>query len=244
VIRFYRVSHVLLAPNDELVAWLTRLTGKPTWLMRRGVDTRLFSPEKRDVADDVFRIGYVGRLSPEKNVRILPQIERALQAATDRPFHFVVVGEGLEREWLAREMSTVELPGVLRGETLARTYANMDLFVFPSETDTFGIAVLEALASGTPAVVTAHGGPKDIVEDGTSGVVARDADGFVEAILGFMNDHERHRFARTAARARACKASWDDVFTEVYDVYSHAVTVAPPADTGSGRSVHSPQIFR
>jgi len=84
----------------------------------------------------------------------------------------VVVGQGAEATWLRRNMQHAEFMGVLTGKNLSRAFANMDLFVFPSETDTFGLAVLEALSSGVPAVVTAVGGPKYTVlalADGFSG---------------------------------------------------------------------------
>src|SRR5206468_533319 len=101
VLQFYRRPAVLMAPNVELVEFLRRQTGKPTYLMRRGVDTALFSPAKRDRgADDrTFRFGYVGRLASEKNVRLLPCIERAILAAGHHPFRFQIVGAGAERRW-------------------------------------------------------------------------------------------------------------------------------------------------
>ena len=118
-----------MAPNLELVEFLRRETGKPTYLMRRGVDTMLFSPTKRDAADGTFRFGYVGRLSSEKNVRLLPAIERALVAAGHTHFQFLIVGEGSERRWLEQQMTHADFLGVLRGEALARAYANMDLLI-------------------------------------------------------------------------------------------------------------------
>src|SRR5712691_11102227 len=137
--------------------------------MRRGVDTTLFSPTKRDVRDGTFRFGFVGRLSREKNVRLLPRLEQALLAAGHAQFRFLIVGEGVERPLLDQQMQCADFTGVLHGESLARAYANMDLLVFPSETDTFGNVVQEALASGTPALVSSGGGPKFIVRPGISG---------------------------------------------------------------------------
>ena len=76
--RFYRLGRALLAPNEELRDLLESQTGRPTHLMRRGVDTTLFSPSKRSRAGSEFLIGYVGRLTPEKNVRWLAELEREL----------------------------------------------------------------------------------------------------------------------------------------------------------------------
>jgi glycosyltransferase involved in cell wall biosynthesis len=95
----------------------------------------------------------------------------------------------------------------------------MDLFVFPSHTDTFGNVVLEALSSGVPAVVTPDGGPRYIIKEGRTGFVATD-DGFADAILRILRDPATHRQMRAAARADALNASWDAVFENVYEAYS------------------------
>lgn len=222
-LRFYRLPSVLMAPNPELVQFLHARTGKPTYLMRRGVDTTLFSPAKRDAHDGRFRLGYVGRLSSEKNVRLLPRIHAALTAAGLTHFQFLIVGEGSERRWLEQQLPRVEYTGLLHGESLARAYANMDLLVFPSETDTFGNVVQEALASGTPALVSRNGGPKFIVEPGISGFIASDDRGFVEAAEALMRDPARHRCMRDAARRQALAATWDKVFDEILEAYTAAV---------------------
>lgn len=226
VTAFYRIPCALMAPNAELIALLKRRTRRPVWLMPHGVDTDAFSPDKRDVADDVFRVGYVGRLSPEKNVRLLAGIEQAVRAATSRPVRFLIVGDGSERGWLARRMPSADLPGVLSGEALARAYANMDVFVFPSETDSLGLAVLEALASGTPAIVTPFGGPKTIVAAGVSGAVAAGEREFAATVLALMQDPDRHARMRRAARRRALESSWERVGDTVYELYSRALDLA------------------
>jgi phosphatidylinositol alpha 1,6-mannosyltransferase len=229
-LRFYQAAAVLLAPNPELVDLLHQSTGKATYLMRRGVDTELFSPLKRDGADGVFRLGYVGRLSAERNVRVLPAIEQRLIARGRTDFRFVIVGEGAERAWLSAHLKRADFAGLLRGAALARAYANMDLLIFPSETDTFGNVVLEALASGTPAVVAGRGGPKFIVQPGISGVVALDDAAFADAAEALMIDHARHRRMREQARRRALEASWDAVLDEVVEAYQAAMrsTGSPP----------------
>ena len=222
-LRFYRLPSVLLAPNLELVEFLHRQTGKPTYLMRRGVDTTLFSPAMRTVGDGIFRFGYVGRLSSEKNVRLLPRIERALLEAGHDRFRFLIVGDGGERAWLEQQMTRADFAGVLHGDELARAYANMDVLVFPSETDTFGNVVQEAFASGTPAIVSASGGPKFIVRPGVSGFIAAGEREFIDAATAAMTDSARHRRMRDAARQQALGASWDTVLDEVITAYDAAV---------------------
>jgi phosphatidylinositol alpha 1,6-mannosyltransferase len=217
---FYQIPRVLLAPNESLAQSLRTRTGRPTSLMKHGVDTRLFTPAKRDRHDGALQIGFVGRLSAEKNVRLLVGLERALRSRTDAAFQFVIVGEGSERAWLERRMTAATFAGVLEGEALARAYANMDLFVFPSESETFGLALLEAMASGVPVVAMARGGPTTFVEHRVSGLLAADNATFVEAAVEVATDRSlRCRLGRSA-RTRALDWSWDAAFDSLYDVYA------------------------
>jgi glycosyltransferase involved in cell wall biosynthesis len=94
----------------------------------------------------------------------------------------------------------------------------MDVLVFPSHTDTFGNVVLEALASGVPAVVTPDGGPKYIVCDGETGFVVAD-EGFAGAVAMLVGDRERLERMRACAREYALGCSWDAVFGRVYEGY-------------------------
>jgi phosphatidylinositol alpha 1,6-mannosyltransferase len=141
--RFYKIPRLLVAPNQEMVEGLERATGKPCFLMSHSVDAAIFSPQFRDRDGGPFTIGYVGRLTAEKNVRRLAQLEQSLLARGHRDFRMLVVGQGAEATWLRHNMQHAEFTGVLTGKNLSRAFANMDLFVFPSETDTFGLAVLE-----------------------------------------------------------------------------------------------------
>lgn len=222
-VRYYALARVLLAPNLELVELLHRTTHKPAFLMQRGVDTVLFSPEKRYRADDVLTIGFVGRLSPEKSVRVMRDVGLALQSAGFDRFRISIVGDGHERGWLQENVPNVELAGLLYGEDLARAYANFDIFAFPSHTDTFGNVVLEALSSGVPAVVTASGGPKFIVRDGVTGFVADDGETFLEQVVALAKDEELRERMRVRARDYALCRYWNRIFDGVYDAYEYCL---------------------
>jgi glycosyltransferase involved in cell wall biosynthesis len=219
-LRLYRRAGVLFAPNPQLCRLLERRTGKPCHLMQRGIDAQLFSPERRerDRSDPDFILGFVGRLSVEKNVRLLADVQRGLESRGIGNFRFRIVGHGSEEAWLREHLPRAEFTGVLRGEALARAYAGMDVFVFPSHTDTFGNVVLEALASGVPAVVTPDGGPGSLVRDGQTGFVARDAD-FPEALALILRDAALHARMSRESRSFAASASWDAVFEGVYSAY-------------------------
>ncbi len=221
VARFYHVPSVLYAPNPELCATLERAVGKPFHLMQRGVETGIFTPVQRTRTPDDKQIvlGFVGRLSIEKNVALLPKIDAALRARGIEA-KWLIVGHGAEYDMLRASLHNVEMAGVLRGEALAEAYANMDLFVFPSHTDTFGNVVLEALSSGVPAIVTPNGGPASIVRDGETGRIAADED-FAAAIAETLADPERFAAMRTAARRYAMQCSWDAVFNRVIAAYPY-----------------------
>jgi phosphatidylinositol alpha 1,6-mannosyltransferase len=216
---FYRLAKVLFAPNPELVTMLAQRTGRLAFLMERGIDTELFSPARRVRTDNAFVIGYVGRLSTEKNVRMLAALENSLRAAGLENYRFLVVGEGSERDWLRATLRNAELPGILRGEALARAYASMDVFVFPSSTDTFGNVVLEAMASGVPPIVTSSGGPKFLLDSGLTGCVVNGEAEFVSAVLGLHQDEDGHSQMRQAARKAVERFSWDSVFEQVHQRY-------------------------
>ena len=217
--RFYRFAEVLYAPNPQLCDLLQAKTGRPCHLMQRGVDAELFSPAKRTRTSSLpFTLGYVGRLSVEKNVAVLPRIDRDLRARGLDP-HWSIVGHGGEERLLRQQLgAAAHFTGVLRGEDLAAGYADMDLLVFPSHTDTFGNVVLEALASGVPAIVTPDGGPAHIVADGQTGCVVPD-EAFAPAIAGLAAAPDRRSAMGRAARAYALTCSWDAVFERVLAAY-------------------------
>jgi glycosyltransferase involved in cell wall biosynthesis len=161
-------------------------------IWQKGVDTTLFHPDKRGKADypaPVFL--YVGRVAVEKNIRAFLDLEL--------PGTKLVVGGGPSLERLRGEYPDVVFTGPRQGEELARTFASADVFVFPSRTDTFGLVLLEALASGTPVAAFPVTGPIDVIGDAPVGVLHEDLG--VAAIRALDVD-------RATCRAYAEKFSW------------------------------------
>ena len=256
--RFYRLARILFAPNPELCALLERLCGRPCHLMQRGVDTDLFTPARRtrtpakslhnptgdplnDAAlpdENTTLLGFVGRLSPEKNVALLPQVQASLRSAGITRTRFLIIGHGSQEPLLRQQLPDGIFPGVLRGEALAEACANMDLFVFPSHTDTFGNVVLEALASGVPALVTPDGGPRHIVRPDT-GYVAEDKD-FATTIASLLEDPARHAAMRQVARSYALTCSWDAVFDKLYAAYNTLIPGNLPNDQAAPGTPRTP----
>lgn len=228
LLRLYRLAKVIFAPNGELCQMLTTRLTLPCHVMPRGLDTELFSPARRSRPCGELVLGYVGRLSLEKNVGVLPDLGEELRRLGFPDVRFLIVGQGAEEPYLRSELKDARFAGVLRGEALAEAYANMDLLIFPSHTDTFGNVVLEALGSGVPAIVTAHGGPKHIVRDGETGIVIPpehpagspgEAALFARAVAALARDPQRLARMGVAAREYALGCSWDAVFAGVYAAY-------------------------
>ncbi len=217
---YYASARLLLAPNEELRTMLEAKTKLPCHLMHRGVDRTLFNPMRRTRRDDTLVFGFCGRLRPEKNVRLLARIEEMLLAEGVTNYKFLIVGDGSEREWLQQNIKSVELPGVLRGEQLAEAYANMDVFLFPSWTDTFGNVILESLACGTPCIVTSGGGPKFLIDNEASGIVASSDAKFVAAAVSLARNADCRRRLREGALQSKFVQTWDDVFEDVYKAYA------------------------
>jgi phosphatidylinositol alpha 1,6-mannosyltransferase len=241
LLRFYRIARVTLAPTPSQVRWLEECTGRHTFLMPRGVDCEQFHPRERSVNDGVLRLGYVGRVTPEKRVRFLVDLERALLSAGHTNFSILVVGDGNERAWLERNLRHGVFTGVLRGQFLAEAYANMDVFVFPSRTDTYGNVVQEAAASGVPAIVTSHGGPQCLVIPGVTGFVAENDDEFVRTVLQLMAKPAHMRTMGAAARQNILASSWDAALEMTYSAYRFCKDAASAARrSGAGVLVRPP----
>jgi phosphatidylinositol alpha 1,6-mannosyltransferase len=221
---FYGMARLVMAPNQATVDLLEQRTGKPAVLMGHGVDVELFHPARRAAGDGGFTLGYVGRITPEKNVRALVDIEKALLNRGLQNFRMVVVGRGSEENWLKANLRHGEFLGTLRGPELARVFAGMDIFLFPSTTDTFGLVILEAMASGVPVIVSPGGGPQHQVRPGQTGFVAATPEEFAGHILALKNDPCLHSRMREGARRHACTASWDAVFSNVYGMYDRILS--------------------
>ena len=181
--RFHNAGDGIMVATPSLARELVGRGFRRPMQWSRGVDTRRFDPAKRaawDLPKPIFL--YAGRLAPEK------EIERFL--ALDLPGSKVVVGDGPSADSLRHAFPAAHFLGLRTGEDLARIYASADLFVFPSRTDTFGMVLLEAMASGLPVAALPVQGPMDVV--GAGGVLDWDLAAACRAALEIP-----------AARARA-----------------------------------------
>jgi glycosyltransferase involved in cell wall biosynthesis len=239
---FYKIPRVVLAPNSDWQVLLQHRTRKPTAVMTRGIDMTAFGPERRTKSGDQINVGYVGRLSIEKNIALLPELEQALiDAGLD--YRFTIVGNGRDGAWLRDRMKRAEFTGVLRGEALASAYANMDVFAFPSETETVGNVVLEAMASAVPVVAMSRGGHRFITQAGRSALIADTTAEFISLTLALARDRGRRHALGASARAHACERSWSAVFDGVYRAYGEAIALSNPDATVAAATPSDDVVF-
>jgi glycosyltransferase involved in cell wall biosynthesis len=152
---FHRPSQAVMAATPALATEL-RLRGfRNVVVWPRGVDARLFHPRTADLGLPRPVFLCVGRVAVEKNLEAFLDL--------DLPGSKVIVGDGPARGVLARAYPHAVFLGERHGESLAEAYAAADVFVFPSKTDTFGLVLLEALASGLPVAAFPVTGPRDVI---------------------------------------------------------------------------------
>ena len=164
--RFHNAGAGTMVATHSLAQDLSQRGFRKLLPWTRGVDTNLFRPRPvRRFGDEPVFI-YVGRIAIEKNIEAFLSL--------DLPGRKVVVGDGPLLGPLERKYPSVTFTGVVEGEELACCYASADVFVFPSRTDTFGMVILEAMASGVPIAAFPVTGPRDLVVQGVSGVLDED----------------------------------------------------------------------
>lgn len=200
-------------------------------LFPRGTDCSVFSPQWMDEAfflrfggrRESLKLLYVGRVSREKDLDIL--VDSFLEIRKKRDdVELFIVGDGPYLGELTKLLSGYGgfICGTLFDEDLSRAYASADIFIFPSTTDTYGNSVLEAQASGLPAIVTDKGGPREIIMPDKTGLICqgRDVKNLVETIEVLMNNNIRRRKMGKAAREMALPRTWEEAFDTLWHVSS------------------------
>jgi glycosyltransferase involved in cell wall biosynthesis len=191
---FHGTGSAIMVATQSLRDELSARGFKNVRAWSRGVDLSAFHPEPKEdwgLARPIF--AYVGRVAVEKNLRAFLDLQL--------PGSKLVVGDGPQRRKLEHEYPDVHFAGARHGDALAAAYAGADVFVFPSKTDTFGLVVLEALASGLPVAAYPVTGPKDILGEAARPVGALNEDLRVAALDALKID-------RAACRPHAELYSW------------------------------------
>jgi glycosyltransferase involved in cell wall biosynthesis/predicted metal-dependent phosphoesterase TrpH len=225
---FYGACAVTLSPSPSSDLRLVELgvPGERIARWDRGVDIERFDPRKRvpGLLPGVVNVLYAGRLTREKGADLLAEAFLAAHAVDPR-LHLVLAGGGPEEAQLRERLGEhATFLGWLSGEELARTYASADVFLFASQTDTFGQVVLEAQASGLPVVAVAEGGPTGLISHGVTGILRpASADALAAAVVELAhNTLLRERLARSALAAVA-GATWEAALGRLADGYRLAL---------------------
>lgn len=197
-------------------------------LWPRGVESDLFNPGRRSVEwrraqgfdDDEVVVTFVSRLVAEKGLNVVEDVARGLAQRGVR-HKVLIVGDGPEGPALRAALPDAVFAGHQRGEALATAYASSDVFLFPSETETFGNVTLEAMSSGLPAVVANATGSNALVTDGTNGflVTPRDSAGFLDRVSRLIADRDLRGRMGAAARHEAELYEWSRILDRIASYY-------------------------
>ena len=223
---------------DELrVASRGHVVPRGVWVRGMGVDTEAFSPDRRDEllrrrllamsggSEKTLLLLYAGRLAPEKNLELLVCVMSRLAALRDHDFRLVVAGGGMLRSSLEQAVAracsgrVTFLGHVGSREELATLYASADAFVHPNPAEPFGIAPLEAMASGLPVVAPDRGGVLSYANAGNAWLAAPNADTFAGAIVDFAGKPAEAKRRARAALEVARSSAWPNVAAEYLRLY-------------------------
>ena len=246
---FYHSVDEMLVPSKFVAKLLHKrgLRNRKLLILDRWVDVDRFHPKRRsedywrkfDIGSNTVKFVYVGRVAVEKNLHIVAQAFAKLVSAGVGA-HMIVIGDGPYRSALATQFAGLPttFTGYLHGDELATALASCDVKVFPSTTDTWGNAPLEAQASGLPVIVTDIGGPAELMQHGVTGLMVRgnDVRSLHDAMLQLMSPTMRLQLGR-AARAFAEANRVDEPFTAVLDseAYRHQLHKRTRSEEKTGK---------
>ena len=241
--KFHNRTLCTMVPTDSLRRELAACGFHNLRVVQRGVDTRLFGPARRSealrrrwgAAGDEPVVLHVGRIAPEKNLETLAAACEAIRAAAPAA-RLVLVGDGPQREALARRLPTAHFAGVRTGEDLAAHYASADLFLFPSLTETFGNVTTEAMASGLAVLAYDYAAAGQLIRSGSNGLLAPfgDAAAFVRQAVALAADPARVRRLGARAPQAAAAMRWEAVLVQVEQIYRDALQARPGNPAAAG----------
>jgi glycosyltransferase involved in cell wall biosynthesis len=220
---FYsQMDRVYVNSQKYLERWVEKgLTREKLTILPRGLETEVFDLRHRDPEFWKRRgargqvVLYVGRISKEKELDFLAQVADRMKG--DAGVTFAFVGDGPFLPELKKKVAGGIFTGALHGQELSQAYASADLFVFPSTTDTYGNVVIEALASGLPALVSDQGGPRELLRDPADGEVISGGAGEWERAIRRLLASGGQMDARAQRRERTVAGrGWGDAFTKFW----------------------------
>lgn len=232
--RFYESCDKALLPTQMVVDEFKDIgiDTSNAVLWGRGIDRKLFNPIKKDKEKIIEITGsskpkllFVSRLVWEKNLRTLINLYSYFEER-GAPYDFVIVGDGVAKETLAKEMPTAYFTGTVDHETAAFYYASSDVFVFPSISESYGNVIIEAMSSGLPTVAANGGGSVSLIKNGKNGILVEpnDVREYAEKIEWLMKNQEAKNAIISSGLEHTKNLSWDNL-TEAY--FGHVCSLRP-----------------
>ncbi len=224
---FHNKCDMTYAPSPSAKEALHKQGIRDVDLWQRGIELDRFSPNLRNDelrrcidAEDKPILLFVGRLINHKDLNILADADKILKAR-GYDYKIVILGDGPMRPELEVILPDAHMPGFVHGEDLARWYASADIFAFPSTTETFGNVILEAFASGIPAVGVMAGGVGDIINHDHDGLLAKpkDAEDFALQLERLLINPNHAKELGQQARLTAQQYSWRRINSRLLDDY-------------------------
>jgi glycosyltransferase involved in cell wall biosynthesis/predicted metal-dependent phosphoesterase TrpH len=240
---FYGACDVVLSPSPAADEALAAIGAAPERVLRwdRGVDTSRFYPALRSARRrETIDVLYSGRITQEKGVELLADAFVAARSQEPR-LRLLLAGGGPEQERLRERIGDgASFLGWLEGERLAHAYADADVFLFPSATDTFGQVILEAQASGVPVVAVAEGGPLSLIEHRHSGLLCRaDTDELANAVLELAGSPLLRDHLARGGLAAARERTWGLTLERLAGGYRRALALAAGAELAPERQARA-----
>ena len=232
--KFHNATACTMVPTRELMRTLSENGFVNLKVVSRGVDTKLFNISKRDkslrsswgATEKTKVLISVGRMAPEKNLEQVLKTYEALKH-TDQEFKLVMVGDGPLKDQFQQRYPDIIFPGMLSQPNLAVYYASSDLFVFPSQTETFGNVTLEALASGIPVLAFDCAAARDWVQTGINGwlVAESNPEGFAAQAVALFNSKDALDRITQSTRQQVVHLDWDQIAEQVESVFWDAIRI-------------------
>lgn len=232
--KFHNATACTMVPTRELMRTLSENGFANLKVVSRGVDTKLFNISKRDTSlrsswgatDNTKVLISVGRMAPEKNLDQVLKTYEALKLK-GQAFKLVMVGDGPLKEQFQKRFPEIIFPGMLSQSNLAAYYASSDLFIFPSQTETFGNVTLEALASGIPVLAFDCAAAMDWVQTGINGwlVAENNPEGFAAQAVTIFNSKDLLGQITQSTRQQVVHLNWDQIAEQVESVFWDAIRI-------------------
>jgi glycosyltransferase involved in cell wall biosynthesis len=232
--KFHNATACTMVPTRELMRTLSQNGFANLKVVSRGVDTKLFNIAKRDTnlrsswgaTDNTKVLISVGRMAPEKNLDQVLKTYEALKS-TGQAFKLVMVGDGPLKEQFQKRYPEIIFPGMLSQTNLAAYYASSDLFIFPSQTETFGNVTLEALASGIPVLAFDCAAARDWVQTGVNGwlIAENNPEGFAAQAVTIFNSKDLLDQITQSTRQQVVHLDWDQIAEQVESVFWDAIRI-------------------